>query len=131
MWDLINGNSHYEESSSFFTLYDLLDFCSKHPYRPIRFVGVSLYPGEVMSWRGSYDQPSISPVKDVQTGQDVVDSINKALDEVHYGYKGGEYKFSGHEEFYVAHYGSSAEYKVKKAELEGNEIVLYTKLDPW
>lgn len=136
-YDIVNGgyyDNEYEEIK-FFTIGDLIDVCNRNPEKVVRFLGTVLSIGELCSWRGSYDIPCITPEYEDKTGKQIAEELEKALKEIHVGYKGGNNKYYPEDEFYVASYGSAAEYKVVKAELEeiyGDEIlVLYTKLDPY
>jgi hypothetical protein len=49
---------------------------------------------DVFSWRGSYDEVAFSLSKEECTKQELLEVINKAYTETHYGYKGGEYKYA-------------------------------------
>lgn len=51
---------------------------------------------EPFSWRGSYDQVAFSIVKEKQTRDDILSKIQKAYDEVFYGWKGGEYRYGNY-----------------------------------
>lgn len=135
-YDSINGNTYGdEENVKFFTIGDLIDICNQHPTKIVRFFETQYSVGDLGSWRGSYDIPAITPEYEDRCGEQIAKSLQDALKEKHYGYKGGEYTYYATEEFYVAPYGSAAEYKVVKAEVEtvdGEEmLVLYTKLDPY
>lgn len=131
MWDVIDGSSDYEEEDyKFFTIGDLIKVCEENPSLPVYFVGTEASPGELGSWRGSYDLPSIDPVYNANyTGREVADNLKRGLEETHYGYKGGEYKYEEDDQFYVAEHGLSSEFKVVKAEVGDRELILFTKID--
>lgn len=132
-YDIIEfgGSISDGESVEFFTIGDLIDACENHPHLPVIFLGTGRTVGNLGSWRGSYDLPSIEPIPALRIGADIANSLRQQLTETHYGWKGGEYHYDEGEEFYVASAGSSAEYKVVKAVVENGTLVLYTKLDPY
>ena len=134
-YDIINlgGSISDDESVEFFTIGDLIEACENHPHFPVIFLGTSRTVGDLGSWRGSYDLPSIEPTRTStpRKGGEIADTLRKQLTETHYGWKGGEYRYYGDDEFYVAPSGSSDEYKVVKAAVEDGTLTLYTKLDPY
>ena len=132
-YDIINlgGSISDDESVEFFTIGDLIEACENHPHFPVIFLGTSRTVGDLGSWRGSYDLPSIEPIPAPRIAGDIANSLRQQLTETHYGWKGGEYQYDEGDEFYVASAGSSAEYKVVKAVVENGTLVLYTKLDPY
>ena len=131
-YDLINGgHDYYSEPMKFFTIMDLIKVCQEHPTLVVRFLGTNMSVGVLESWRGSYDIPAITPNHTDKTGAEVAIELAEALQDSHWGYKGGEYRYTKDQEFYIAHHGCSHEYKVVKAEVEDSELVLYTKLDPY
>lgn len=131
-YDTIDGGYESDDQYvEFFTIKDLIDVCKQHPNNVVHFLGTDRSPGELGSWRGSYDLPAISTTWDEKTGSVIAEELTAALKETHWGWKGGEYCYHEDQEFYIAESGSSAEYKVVKAELENDVLVLYTKLDPY
>jgi len=46
------------------------------------------------SWRGSYDEVAFEILEIPMTREEMLIRIQKAYDDVFYGYKGGEYRFS-------------------------------------
>ena len=131
-YDLINGSFGMEdEVVEFFTIMDLIKVCQEHPSLVVRFLGTNMSVGVLGSWRGSYDIPAITPSHTDKTGAEVALELVEALKCSHWGYKGGEYRYTKDDEFYIAPHGCSHEYKVVKAVVEDGELVLYTKLDPY
>lgn len=131
-YDIIDNNSEdFYETPEFFTIGQLIDVCKKHPENIVCFLSTELSPGELCSWRGSYDLPAITTSRYAKKGSVIAEELTAALKEKHHGWKGGEYYYNEDQEFYIADSGSSAEYKVVKAELEEDILVLYTKLDPY
>ena len=133
MWDIIDGSSEYdEEDYKLFTIGDLIKACEANPSLPVYFVGTEASPGGLGSWRGSYHLPAIEPVYHANyTGREVAYKLKQGLKETHYGYKGGEYDYCEHDQFYVAEYGCSSEFKVVKAEEFDGKLILFTKIDPY
>lgn len=118
----------------FFTIGDLISVLLANAHLPVRFIGTNCTVGELISWRGSYNLPAIYP--DNFEGNDrpagaIAQEIIAALKEEHTGYKGGEYYYNQNDEFYVASYGSSAEYKVFDSFVNDGELVLVTRIDPY
>lgn len=127
----IFGYTESVDKKSFMTLHDLLDIAEKHPNHKFKLIGTDLSILEVGSWRGSYDIPSICPSREIHTGQEIADELESKIGNVMYGYKGGEYDIYGDDEFYVADYGSSAEYKIFHYEVEADTVILYTDIDEY
>lgn len=132
-YDYIDGSSGDDENEySFYTIGELISVCGFYPNAEVRFVGVDATVGNLGSWRGSYDLPAISPLYgEVKTGKQVAEQLIKELEETHCGWKGGDYKYHHAEEFYVAERGCSSEYKVIGYEINNQELILLTKIDPY
>jgi hypothetical protein len=128
-YDVIGGGQL--DDYNFMTIGELIEVCKKHPSNVVKFLGTGYTVDKLSSWRGSYDTPSVSYTVEDKTGLEIANELTDSLKQVHCGYKGGDYRYTKGEEFYVAQYGSSAEYKVVSATLEDDILVLYTKLDPY
>jgi len=133
MYDIITGSYYKEEYfEKFFTLGELIQALESNPECQVKFLETSFTIDALSSWRGSYSIPAISyKEQDGKKAGEIAQEIKHSLGEVHYGYKGGAYDYSENDEFYVAQYGSSAEYKVVKAIIEDGSIILYTKISPY
>ena len=129
-YDII-GAGTYEERPKFFTIGNLIDLCLEHPEKTFRFLETDFTVGYLHSWRGSYDLPAISYEEGADTGAEIAQSLLQSLTQTHHGWKGGEYKYNRNEEFYVSENGRCSEYKICGYKIEGNEVVLLTKLDPY
>lgn len=131
-YDII-GNGVYDDKSKpeFFTIGNLIELCLEHLDKTFRFVGTEYTVGYLHSWRGSYDLPAISYLEGECTGKEISECLLQSLTETHYGWKGGEYKYTRNDDFYVSEKGSAHEYKVCGYEVKGNEVILLTKLDPY
>lgn len=132
MYDIINGGQSYA-ATNYFTLGDLIDLLNDHPNRRVKFLETDLTIGKLCSWRGSYDLPSVTYEYSYEgkLASVIVADLERDLLCVHHGWKGGEYWYSRDDEFYVAERGTSREYKVVKAEIEDEVLVLYTKIAPY
>lgn len=62
--------------------------------------------GELASWRGAYNIPSLQFSQQPIKGAKLSQKIKSSLKKTHCGYKGGKYTYREEDEFYVAHYGS-------------------------
>lgn len=132
MYDIINGGQSYQ-ANSYFTLGELIDLLKDHPNRHVKFLETSYTIGKLCSWRGSYDIPSVTYTYsyDGELASVIAEGLEYALTHEHTGWKGGEYRFSKEDEFYVSEKGTSQEYKIVKAEIEEEILVLYTKIAPY
>ena len=135
MYDIIGQHEEVEyESFSFFTIGDLLEVLDSNPDIRVKFYGSGYSIGDLHSWRGVYSLPAISYSQNTidKTASDFSQEIKQSLQETHYcGWKGGDYNYDKDMEFYVSEEGNSEEYKVVKAAVENDELVLYTKLSPY
>lgn len=129
MYDIINGGTSYE-STDCLTLGELIALLNDHPNRHVKFLETDLTIGKLCSWRGSYDIPSVTHEYSYEgkLASVIAAELEEALTQVHHGWKGGEYRYSKDDEFYVAERGTSQEYKIVKAEIEDEVLVLYTMI---
>lgn len=98
-------------------------------------------PGSIHSWRGHYEQAAIDSVAgSTVTVRDFVKKIERALDVMHSGWKGGEYWFDLDTSIWYAEPGTVYDsYRMKiegrdvfdglylgvsKVELEGSTVIL-------
>lgn len=125
----IFGETHPTETRVFMTLNDLLNLSKQYPEHKFKLIGTDLSILEVVSWRGSYDIPSICPSHKLHTGQEIADELESKIGSIMYGYKGGEYIIYGDDEFYVSNWGSRDEYKIFHYEVEADSVILYTDID--
>ena len=127
----IIGAGTYEERPKFFTIGNLIDLCLEHPEKAFRFLETDFTVGYLHSWRGSYDLPAISYEEGADTGAEIAQCLLHALTQEHCGWKGGEYKYTRGDEFYVSEKGRCSEHKVCGYKIEGDVVILLTKLDPY
>lgn len=119
-------------NDGFFTFFDLVQLCTQYPDHTFKFIGTNYSPCTIISWRGSYDLPAILATEQEITGNDLCDMIYKELDEIHEGYKGGEYTYNLHDEFYVTLCPSvSSEHAVDGYHVDGNIVWLNTNINPY
>lgn len=131
-YDCIDGSTICEEEEiEFFSIQKLIDLANNFKECEFYFVGTNYSVGSLCSWRGSYDTPAITPVLEVKKGKQIAKELEEALKKTHHGYKGGQYKYMGEYEFYVADWGSSREHKVVDYSVEKGKVTLLTKLDPY
>lgn len=129
-YDIIGSGTH-EDYPEFFTIQNLINVCNKYPNHLFKFLETDLGVGELGSWRGSYDLPAITYQSEKKSGKQIAQELTVALGEKHYGYKGGEYSYQSSDEFYVSADGSASEFKVVQAVVEGDFVILYTKISPY
>lgn len=132
-YDIIADGRSYddEKQPKFFTIGNLIELCLEHKNKTFRFVETDYTVGFLHSWRGSYDLPAISYADGADTGNDIAECLLQSLKKFHHGWKGGEYKYTCNDEFYVSERGRSYEYKVCGYEVKEGEVVLLTKIDPY
>ena len=126
--DIIGGGVNAEDVS-YYSIGELISLARKFSDKVFRFIDTEYHTGRLMSWRGSYNIPSIEYTKDTVTGGYLEECLISGLNECHTGYKGGDYHYNKHMEFYVSSYGSSQMYKVFGYEVKDFEVILLTKID--
>lgn len=131
-YDIITGGTT-ECSAKSFTLADLIQLGRKYENYTFKFVGTHYHPSELISWRGSYNQPCITYSPTPITGGVFAQRLTDALGVVHYGYKGGEYYYYGADTPYVAQYRCADEYQIVGYDIdeESNTIILNTQIVEW
>ena len=132
-YDYINGekSENYEEVN-FYTIGELISVCGFHASHKVIFANTQATVGHLGSWRGAYHLPAIEPsYGETKTGKMVAKQLQQELKDTHYGYKGGEYHYNVNDEFYIAAYGCSSEYKVVGYQVADDELILLTKIDPY
>lgn len=132
-YDLITGGSNYiDDGNVFYTIGDLISLLRKYPKRRVTFLGTDLTIGDLISWRGSYDVPAITYTDAIENSSTIADRLEDQLGYTHTGWKGGEFMFYPHNEFYIVPNHSSVEYhKVIGYEMRDDDIVLLTKIDEY
>lgn len=128
IYDCLNGETVGEEEIDPNTINDLLDMCDRFPEHIFHFVGTELSPDTLHSWRGSYYIPAIGYSESYRVGKDIARDLRNDLKKVHYGYKGGEYRYTEQESFYVANYGRASEFVVVSYTIEENFVIMNTKI---
>ena len=127
----IDSNPTYS-SDNWYTLGDLINLCRAYPEHKVYFIGTKYSPKSLISWRGSYCEPAILASSSVLNGNYVADNIEKELQEVHYGYKGGEYKYYEGDVFRVVLCdSSSACHSVDGYEVVGDCLYLNTNINEY
>ena len=131
VYDIVGCEHRYGDNYSFYTIGNLIDLCLSHPEKTFRFVGTNYTVGYLHSWRGRYALAAISYEDAQKTGKQIAKELTEALKEVHRGWKGGEYRYAHSDQFYISEEGRCSEHKVIGYEVEDNEVILLTKLDPY
>lgn len=97
----------------FYSISDLIDLLYEYESSTVYFYGTKLSPCYILSWRGCYNLPAILAAENSKTAFEIANDLEKGLELVHEGWKGGEYEFTGNEEFRVVmEHRSSAEHGV-------------------
>lgn len=125
-------SNHVSLSDDWYTLGDLIDLCRMYPEHKVYFIGTKYSPQDLISWRGSYDHPAILASKSILKGKTIADNIEQELQETHYGYKGGEYKYYEGDVFRVVLCKSSAsEYSVDGYKVVDDCLYLNTNINEY
>ena len=125
-------SNHTSSKDDWYTLRDLIDLCRTYPEHRVYFIGTSYSPKSLISWRGSYCEPAILASSSVLNGSEVANNIEKELQEAHYGYKGGEFKYSDGDVFRVVLCRSSSAYhSVDGYDVVGDCLYLNTNINEY
>lgn len=130
----ILGRDKQEDSWDVYSFGKLLEVFDQKPYAQVKFVDTQFTIGEVISWRGSHDQPAIIYEEGFRTAKECAEIIRKGLAKKHQGYKGGEYSYREESvPFLVSSADIFEEYKIVGCSynLMSNSVVLMTKIVPW
>ena len=120
------------QGDDWYTIGDLIDLCRTYPEHRVYFIGTKYSPKSLISWRGSYCEPAILASISVLNGNEVADNIEQGLQETHYGYKGGEYKYYEGDVFRVVLCNSSSAYhSVDGYEVVGDCLYLNTNINEY
>lgn len=130
-YDIIGGGSDDYDYQESFTIGRLLDELDSSTANSVRLIGTEYTLGNLMSWRGSYDIPAFDYVVEYKSPQELADQIRDELKDIHTGYKGGDYKYSRSDTFYISAYGSAGEYQVVDVKTEQSILYLCTKIVPY
>lgn len=130
-YDVIGGGTIYEPEPSGYTIGSLIEVCKENPTANVVFVDTDYTVGDLHSWRGVYDLPAISYKTGTKNGKQVAEELEDSLDNMHHGWKGGEYYYNKDDVFYVAQEGRAEEYQVVGTAVVDGVLVLYTKIVPW
>lgn len=114
-------------------LEDIIDVLLKHPNNFVTFVGTNLTIDGLISWRGSYNIPALlTTVGTRRTGREIAETLRDDLNQVHTGWKGGEYTYDLVDKPYVTTCPSrSEEYKIIGYESFGDRLEFLTKIIPY
>jgi hypothetical protein len=131
-YDIIGGGydqeDEYQES---YTIGKLLEELENSTANSVRLIGTDYTLGSLMSWRGSYDIPAFDYEVGYKTPQQLAAEIRDDLRDIHTGYKGGDYKYSEQDTFYISAYGSAGEHQVVAVKTEQSILYLCTKIVPY
>ena len=134
IYDILpGGNEEYEdEYQEPYTIGKLLEALEKTSATCVRLIGTTYTLGELGSWRGSYDIPALFYEEGYKSPSELASEIHKSLEDVHHGYKGGEYRYTLEDSPYLANYGSSgSQHKIVDVKTEQSILYLCTKIIPY
>ena len=132
-YDSLNYNS-YEDEPEYFTIETIISLCKKYSSFKFKFFDTDYTVGDLCSWRGSYDIPSITYITGNKTGKEIVEQLEEQLKQKHRWYKGGENTYYPYDVFYVSRWGSCEEFKVVGFKVDKDSedtILLMTKIDKY
>lgn len=102
-----------------------------HADKFIKFDGSRYTPESLGSWRGSYDLPALTYGITPITGLEFATLLENQVEQIHYGYKGGEYKYQLDDTPYISAYGNCEEHKVVGYYVDGDTVYLKTMYFPY
>lgn len=79
------------------------------------------WAGEVMSYRGYYDELAIDIESEPRTSCEIVGDLQDAIGKTFTGYKGGEYEMCKHTPVWVSRYGQCDQYAVIGVQEDPND----------
>lgn len=121
-----------DEFKEFYSLFELAELGLKYHDKIFKFIDTNYSPYTIISWRGSYNIPAILADEENITGIELHNMICEKLDEIHEGYKGGEYEYEHNEIFYITLCPSvSSEHAVDGYHVDGNIVWLNTNINPF
>jgi hypothetical protein len=90
-----------------FTINELLDELAKYPSDALVKFDFGAYPSRIISWRGSYDEPSLDDSQELITVALLRGLLEEAMsgETLYHGYKGGDYAFNGDQILWADSYG--------------------------
>ena len=125
-------NHQSVQGDDWYTIGDLIDLCKGYPEHKVYFIGTDYSPQSLISWRGSYCEPAILASNSVSNGAEVAKNIEQGLQETHYGYKGGEYKYYEGDVFRVVLCkSSSSDHSVDGYKVVNDCLYLNTNLNEY
>jgi hypothetical protein len=131
MYTRVDDFSLKDDEISSLSIEELMSLCHKYPKHIFRFWHTDYSPGELISWRGSYDTPCITYTSESVVGDSFL-KVLQTYDSAHSGYKGGEYTFELDHSPYISQYGSSGNYtKIIGYEVHFDEVILLTQVIPY
>lgn len=84
-------------------------------------------PGELRSWRGSYDELALEPTADTaRTVGEVLSELVGAIGRTFRGYKGGDFVMGRHTPVWVAPWGTAGDDAVVGVARDGDRVVIET-----
>ena len=130
---LPGGYEEYEdEHETAYTIGKLLEVLESTEATCVQFIGTTYTIGHLHSWRGSYDSPAFSFEQGLKSPREAAKEIREALEQTHWGYKGGEYNYTIDDKPYLAHEGSCGqEHKIVSHKFSGGTLILCTKIIPY
>jgi hypothetical protein len=88
-------------------------------------------PGDLMSYRGFYEDLAVEPVEDGErTVADFLKACEAAVGATYCGYKGGKYTMNANATVWVSRYGDATGTDIRGFHDEGYEVVILTGYTP-
>ena len=127
----LHGDDYQPLDAKPYTLGRLMELCNEFPDSYFTFIETECTVGDLHSWRGNYEIPALTYEHGRKIGSIIYAEISEALKEAHFGWKGGEYKFSEEQEFYLSHRGMNEEYVVVGYSVVDDDVILLTAISPY
>ncbi len=116
------------------TIGEVIEVLEKaDPELDVYFAFCDLVPGEIDSWRGSYDEASIGFIglqstSEIPKVKDVLANLKESISGKWFaGYKGGEYQFTKDTPLHVDNYGRCTNTIINSVKKEDYCVYIKTK----
>ena len=114
-------------------LCDIIDQLKELPQdTPMRFDFSYACPGDLVSYRGFYEDLAVEPVDDGgRTVADFLRACQAAVGKTFCGYKGGNYTMNENATVWVSHRGDATGTDIRGFHDEGYQVVILTGYTPF
>lgn len=105
------------------------------PKAPVYFAPLCVVPTSVDSWRGSYNEPALGWAEPgnglyAPTVEKLIKELEESISgKLYYGWKGGEYTFTGDDTLHIDNPGRCNNVEIKEVEDRGYQVLIHLELE--